>query len=150
MSFECQIIQLKDVDALLAFEQALLEELYTDPEERMFKSWNSRARRESLEHYSRQGWSFKVTSFSTQKILGYILTQPLLFVAGHTQCLWVEYISTQSIEVRDLLTEVVYKLAREKHLQGVYFPNQTGMQNSIASFKPQPWSEGTLFVSTVK
>jgi hypothetical protein len=150
MTFDCKLVQPEDVDSLLAFEEARYAEMYPDFEERMFHSWSSRSRKESLEHYSKLGWSFKVVSTESNKIQGFILAQPLLFVAGNTQSLWVEHLSTVSMEVRDLLTEVIYKLSREKHLQGVYFPNRSGIQNSIAAFNPKPWSEEILFVSTVK
>lgn len=150
MPYDCRIIQLQDVDQLLQFEERKLQRLYPDPEERMFVSWVSRARKESLEHYAKLGWSFKALASDTQELQGFILAQPFLFVAGQTQSLWVETLSTNSIQVRDLLTEVIYKLAREKHLQGVYFPNAEGVANSIAAYKPDLWGENPFFVSTVK
>lgn len=149
MDFDCKVIQLSDVDALLEFEEQRLKDLYPDAEERMFQSWHSRGRKESIEHYAKLGWSFKVCN-EQGRVQGYILAQPFLFVAGHTQSLWVEHLHASSLQARDLLTETVYKLSREKHLQGVYYPNTQSVQNSISSFKPLSWTENPLFVPTVK
>jgi len=150
MSFDCKIIQIEDVDALLKFEESQVEKQFPDAEERMFHLWVSKARKESLEHYSKLGWSFKALDSQTKEIVGFILAQPLLFIGGHTQTLWVEYLSVKTPEVRDVLVDVIYKLSREKHLQGVFFPNSPELQSSITLYKPEPWSDCPSFISTVR
>lgn len=150
MSFEFKIIQLEDVEALLQFEEALIEKRIPDVEARMFHLWTSKARKESLEFYSKLGWSFKALHPQSQELMGFILAQPLLFVGGHTQTLWVEYVSVKIPEVRDMLIDIIYKLSREKHLQGVCFPNDLEVQSSIKVYKPELWSECPSFVSTVR
>ena len=149
MELNFKVLQPEDVSELLDYEADRHKELYPDPEVRMFTAWQSRARQESLEHYCRLGWSFKAQD-TENRLQGFMLAQPLLFVSGHTQSLWVEHVSTASLKVRDGLVDLAYRLAREKHLQGVYFPNQQSLLNGLARGLAQSWAEAPVFVSLVK
>lgn len=83
-------------------------------------------------------------------LVGYFTAQTLLFLDGQTQSLWVEHISYSSLQARDQLSELAYKLAREKHFQRVFFPNASGIINSINSYKPESWNPQSYLVKTVK
>lgn len=149
MSLLCKIIQPEDIDSLLQLEELKLTESYLNEEERLFASWNSRARKESLEHYAKLGWSFKVLN-QEEKLVGFILAQPLLFFAGHTQSLWVEHLCSFSVKAHEFLIDVIYRLAREKHLQGVYFSKAEFLENVKVAFKSELWGEAPSFVPTVR
>lgn len=157
MALFCRILQLQDLEELLDFENKKLAEQIPDEMERTFASWNARWRKESLEHYLKLGWSFlvreqdKQSEFSDEGLLvGYFLAQPLLFLDGQTQSLWVEHVQYASLQARDELCELAYKLSREKHLQKVFFPNASGIANSISAFKAEPWNPGVMSVKTTK
>jgi len=149
MENNCKVIELSDVETLLSYEDRRLSELFPNPEERMFHQWESRGRKEFLEHYASLGWSFKV-EIEPDIILGYLLAQPILFFAGQPQTLWVESLQASSLEARDLLTDLAYRMAKEKHFQGVYYPSQQKIFNSISVFKPEIWSEQPYFVKTTR
>lgn len=157
MSFFCRTIQFEDVPELIDFEEKKLIESVADEDERIFAKWNSRWRQESLEHYSKLGWSFLArnkdlpSAHSAEGLLvGYFTAQPLLFVEGQTQSLWVEHISFSSLQARDQLSDLAYRLSREKHFQRVFFPNSSGIINSISGFKPELWNPQNYIVKTVK
>lgn len=120
------------------------------PEEmdRQIQSWNARWRRESLAHYLPLGWSFCAREDS--KLMGYFLGQPLLFLDGQTQSLWIEHIQFSSLQVRDQLIELAVKLGREKHLQKVYFPNETNINPALQSIKAEAWLPTSMAVRTTK
>lgn len=161
MSYCCRVILPADLDEILNFETLKLAESLTDDTERTLASWHARWRRESLEHYLPLGWSFLVrdqdikNSFAAANpgegaLVGYFLAQPFLFVEALTQTLWLEHMSFSSLQARDELCDLAYRVAREKHFQRVIFPNQSGISNSLASLKPEPWSPQSLSLSTSK
>jgi hypothetical protein len=45
---------------------------------------------------------------------------------------------------------LAYKLSREKHFQKVFFPNVSGINNSISSFKAEVWNPGVMHIKTTK
>jgi hypothetical protein len=149
MSLTLQVIQISELDEILDYENRRQAELVADENERTFQAWHARWRKESLEHYLKLGWSFLARS-DDQALVGYFLAQPMLFFEGHTQSLWVEYLQTSSLQARDSLTELAYRLSREKHFQRVYFPNQTSILNSVRQFKSEEWNPQTLFIKTTK
>lgn len=149
MSLFCRIIQLDDLQNLLSFEARKMQEAIPDEAERTFAQWNSRARKEAMEHYVPMGWSFLALD-SDDELVGYFLAQPLLFLDGQTQSLWVEHVQYSSLQARDELCELAYKLSREKHFQRVYFPQGSGIMNSVAVFKPEVWHPAALQVKTTK
>lgn len=157
MSLYCRTIQKQDLAEILEFENKKLQEAYPDEVERTFASWNSKFRPEALEHYINLGWSFLARDSETPSphsseglIVGYFIAQPLLFVDGQTQSLWIEHVQHNSLQARDELCTLAYGLSREKHFQRVYFPQENGVANSIQSFKPQAWQPNVTVVKTTK
>lgn len=150
MSLYCRVIQTEDLQEILELENEKLRESFPDEMERMIATWNSKFRVEALNHYIALGWSFLARDEGSHKLMGYFIAQPLLFLDGHTQSLWVEHVQYSSLKARDELCELAYRLGREKHLQRVYFPNDNGVSNSVQSFKPETWQPGTLSVKTTK
>ncbi len=157
MSLYCRVIQSADLEEIMSFERKKMVEVYPDEMERDIQSWNARWRKESLEHYLPLGWSFLArfedtdSEFSDEGLLaGYFIAQPLLFLDGQTQSLWIEHISYASLKARDELCELAYKLSREKHFQRVLFPNSAGIMNSISGFKPESWQPQVISIKTTK
>lgn len=150
MSLFCRVIQAEDLQDILDLENKKLHELYPDEMERTIARWNSKFREEALNHYISLGWSFLARDEENNKLVGYFIAQPLLFLDGQTQTLWVEHVQYCSLQARDELCELAYKLGREKHLQRVYFPHDNGIPNSVKIFKPETWQPGTLLVKTTK
>lgn len=157
MNLFCRVIEPADLDEIMAFENKKMIEAYTDETERNIQSWNARWRKESLDHYLSLGWSFLVRSqeipseFSKEGLLaGYFIAQPLLFLDGQTQSLWLEHLSYSSLQARDELCELAYRLSREKHFQRVFFPNSAGVMNSVRLFKPETWQPQVISIKTTK
>ncbi|MGE5085889.1 MAG: hypothetical protein ACM3MG_06270 [Bacillota bacterium] len=150
MTLYCRVIQTEDLQEILDLENQKLSEQYPDEMERMIAGWNSKFRVEALNHYIATGWSFLAKEQDTDRLVGYFIAQPLLFLDGQTQSLWVEHLQHVTLQARDELCELAYKLGREKHLQRVYYPNDNGVPNSIKAFKPESWLSGTLAVKTTK
>jgi hypothetical protein len=157
MSLYLRVIQPDDLDEVLQFEKTKLQETITDEMERELKSWNSRWRQESLNHYLPMGWSFLArdrnlkSSFSNEGLLvGYFIAQPLLFFEGQTQTLWVEHMQYNTLQARDELCELAYKLSREKHFQKVLFPESQSVMNAVRTYKAQNWDPQVLSVATTK
>ena len=149
MSLFCRVIQTDDLQDILDLENKKLQEAFPDEMERMMAGWNSKFRVEALNHHIGLGWSFLARD-EENKLMGYFIAQPLLFFDGHTQSLWVEHVQYCTLQARDELCELAYKLGREKNLQRVYFPTDNGVPNSVKSFRPDPWTPGTLSVKTTK
>ena len=157
MSLYTRVMQSSDLEEILHFEKAKLQESMDDEMEREIKSWSSRWRKESLEHYFPMGWSFLVrdrsqpSPYSPEGLLvGYFLAQPLLFFDGQTQTLWMEHIQFSTLQARDELCELAYKLSREKHFQKVLFPESQTVLNATKNFKSQSWGPQVLSVQTTK
>ncbi len=150
MNLDCRIIESRDLQEILDLENKKLLELYPDEADRMIATWNSKFRIEALNHYIPLGWSFLAREVETQELLGYFIAQPLLFLDGQTQSLWVEHLQYSSLQARDHLCELAYKLSREKHFQRVYFPSENGVANSIKSFRPESWNTNIQVVKTTK
>lgn len=156
MNLHASVLQISDIDEVLQFEQNKMIEVYPDESDRMIASWSSRACKESFEHYLPLGWSFVVRDRDQKlqqqegQMLGFFIAQPLLFLDGQTQSLWVEHMQFNNLQVRDFLCDLAYRLSREKHLQRVYFPQQQSIQNSVTTFGAQLWQPQTLVVKTTK
>jgi hypothetical protein len=148
MSVTICVIQPSEVDEILEYESKKLKETIANENDRMLASWNSRWRKEALDQYLPQGWSFLIRD--GEQLMGYFIAQPLLFFDGQTQSLWVEHLQHSSLQVRDQLCELACKLSREKHFQRVYFPNISTLANSLGPYKPEAWNSQTLMVKTTK
>jgi hypothetical protein len=148
MSLDLKVIQASEIEEILSFENRKLTESIQNPTERALESWNSRWRKEALEHYLSLGWSFLARD--GDQLAGYFLAQPLLFFDNQTQSLWVEHIQFTSLQVRDALCELAYKLSREKHFQRVYFPQGSSIANAIKPLSPSDWNPGVALVKTTK
>lgn len=157
MGLFCRIIQASDLPEILDFENRKMIESVPDEQERTLMSWHARWRKESLDHYLPMGWSFLVKNPETAtairpegELVGYFIAQPVLFFDGQTQSLWVEHLSYSSLQSRDELCDLAYRLSREKHFQRVFFPNVSGIANSVAGFRPEPWSAAVICVKTTR
>lgn len=157
MGFDCRVIQPSDLQELLDYEQRKLVESVPDETERQIQAWHAPWRREALEHYLPLGWSFLARDRDVSNpqspegaLVGYFIAQPFLFVGGQTQSLWVEHLAYSSLQARDELAELAYKLAREKHFQRAFFPNVSGIANSVSAFKAENWAAPVLSVKTAK
>jgi hypothetical protein len=160
MSLQLRIIQPSEIEEILSFEKRKLQDQIQDEMEREFAMWNSRWRKEALEFYLPMGWSFLARDQQVQNnngeahsegpIVGYFIAQPLLFLHGQTQSLWIEHLQYNSLQVRDELCELAWRLSKEKHFQKVYFPDLSGLANGVSRFKAEPWSPQVLEVKTTK
>lgn len=148
--YSAQILQLEDSEQIIVLEQKKLTETISNEAERTIAQWHAPWRQESLNFYLPLGWSFGVQDNQNQKMVGYFLAQPLLFFEGDTQTLWVEHVTFASVQVRDLLCEIAYKLAREKHFQKVLFKNGAQVANAIKPFGAKEWSLQALHLKTTK
>jgi hypothetical protein len=113
-------------------------------------AWHAPWREESLLYYLPFGWSWGVWA-SQQKpipspssvkepdplLLGYFLAQPVAFFRGFTQTLWVEHIQFDSSVVRDLLLDAVFRAAREKHFQRVFFRDPSPIMDALPQFRSE-------------
>lgn len=119
MTFDIRILQPSDLDAVLHFERKRLKATMENDMEAEMLEWHAPWRKEALEHYLPQGWSFSLWSASSSggDLLGYFIAQPQLFTRGLTQTLWIERLSAQTQAQSDQLLEIAYKLCREKHFQ---------------------------------
>ena len=84
------------------------------------------------------------------ELVGYFIAQPLLFFENQTQSLWVEHLQFNSLQVRDELCNLAYRLAREKHFQRVYFPQISSVHNAIRHMAPTEWKPEVLFAKTTR
>ncbi len=156
MSLYLRVAEVSEIEEICTFENQKLVESVPDESERLLKSWNARWRKESLEHYLQMGWSFLArdtdlkSSHAEGELVGYFIAQPLLFFDGFTQSLWIEHLSYNALKARDELCELAYKLAREKHLQKVFFPQSTALLNCLTAFRAEPWKPNVLSVKSTK
>ncbi len=157
MSLSSRVIQIQDLDEILSYEQKKLAETIADSNEAMIAAWSAKWRKESLEHYLPLGWSFLIRDEGLKNsdnpegpLMGYLLAQPILFLEGQMQCLWVEHVAYSSLQARDELCDLAYRISREKHFQRVLFPNSSGVMNSIAGLKPEIWQPSVISIKTTK
>jgi hypothetical protein len=144
-----QIAQAEDLENIYAYAEAKLKTDIPDDMERMIAIWESRFRKEALEHYLKLGWSFVATS-KENKICGFFLGQPLLFFQGQTQTLWVEYILADDLKIKSELADIAYKLSRDKHFQQVIFPENVGQLEFEKPIPFQKIKEPMIWAKTTK
>ncbi|MGE0631493.1 MAG: hypothetical protein AB7O96_03740 [Pseudobdellovibrionaceae bacterium] len=152
-----KVAQANEIEELLDYETKKLAETVVDENDRAIEAWHAKWRREALEHYLPNGWCFiarnpnQASSFSKDGlIVGYFLAQPLLFFEGLTQSLWIEHLQYSSLQARDGLVDLAYRLSREKHFQKVYFPNTQLISNSVRQIRGEAWVPQVLHVTTSK
>lgn len=147
---EMIVLRADDQQAILDFETHRLDQSEDlDFMEKQMKSWHARWRKEALEHYLPLGWSFAIWSDNQKsQLLGYVLCQPLLFFRGLTQTLWVEHLSATDDAVRKQLGEIVYRWARDKHLQQLVLPET--FKDAVASWGGQAIDGELYSVNTSK
>lgn len=148
-NYTYRIAQLDDVEIVHQF--AINLNFPTDPDsfENKMMVWDSSYRKEALEHYFKLGWSF--VAFNTEnKLVGFFLGQPLLFLDKQTQTLWVEYVIAINAEVKTELIDIAYRLSREKHFQRVLLPTELQNENLTKSLPFQKWERSTSAFKTTK
>ncbi len=112
-----QVLEEKWLETILELERPRHE----DP----FVEWSASWREESLRHYLPLGWSYGVWD-KDEKLIGYALAQPFVFLEGYTQTLWVEAVFSANQKASDILLEVLWKLCREKHFQRLVLNSSLG------------------------
>lgn len=149
MSIHYRIAQLDDVAKVYQFAEDKLRVEYPDDMELMMQVWNSRFRKEALEHYLKLGWSF-IAYDENQKIHGFFLGQPFLFFQSHTQTLWIEMLTAENFKIEAELAEIAIKLSRDKHLQKVVLPKSVETLHFEKPYNFQKWSDECVWVKTTK
>jgi hypothetical protein len=144
-----RIAQLSDVDAVFDYEYKKHADPGLDEIENQIQVWNSFYRKESIEHYFKTGWSFLAVD-SKQNVVGFFMGQALLFLNKQTQSLWVEYMSTSTIEIHTELIDIAYKLSREKHFQTVLFSDVVHGEKLTKEFMFQKWNRTISYLKTTK
>ena len=165
MSVSYRIAQIQDSEVIYQFaEDKLRLDLKQAPKNSqsidfemnemdfMMKIWESRFRKEALEHYLKLGWSFLAYERLGEKeiLKGFFLGQPFLFFEGQTQTLWVELIMAVDYKIEAELTEIAYKLSRDKHFQKVILPSSVTTLHYEKSLPFQKWSNDYVWLKTTK
>ncbi len=165
MSISYRIAQIQDSEVIYQFaEDKLRLDLKQAPKDSqsprfdmnemdfMMKIWESRFRKEALEHYLKLGWSFMAYEQQGEKeiLKGFFLGQPFLFFEGQTQTLWVELIVAIDYKIEAELTEIAYKLSRDKHFQKVILPSSVTTLHFDRSLPFQKWSNDYVWLKTTK
>lgn len=135
------------VDAVYDYEKTQLPMDMGDIQKEMV-SWDKPWRKESLEHYSKLGWSF--IAFEGDRIVGYVLGQTVLFFNNWTQTLWMEHLSFQNEEVGFQLADTIVRWAKTKHLQKVIVNRDSDRAAFVAESFPKFQEGGFFHLSTTK
>ncbi len=119
-----RIAQAEDLENIYVYAENKLKNDIADDMDRMIAIWESRFRKEALEHYLKLGWSFMAENSETaeKRVCGFFLGQPLLFFQAQTQTLWIELMLADNPKIKTDLADIAYKLSRDKHFQQVLFP----------------------------
>lgn len=144
-----QIAQAEDLENIYTYAENKLKTDIPDDMERMMAVWESRFRKEALEHYLKLGWSF-VGKNSQNQICGFFLGQPLLFFQAQTQTLWVEYILADNSKIKSELVDIAHKLSRDKHFQQVIFPENVQNLEFEKPIQFQKIKEPMIWAKTTK
>jgi hypothetical protein len=150
MFIDYRIAQTQDLENIYQFALQKLKLRYPNEMECMIKVWESRFRKESLEHYLKLGWSFIAETKINQHLQGYFIGQPLLFFEGQTQTLWVEDILAETEEIESDLVEIAYKLSKDKHFQKVFFSSRHSPNCEKKNIKFNDYSEKLIWCKTTK
>lgn len=142
MELVFQVLSVQDLDEVLEFAKANLARQIADEAERTFISWQACWRREALEHYLSLSWSF--VARENGKTAGFFLAQPLRFIGGHTQTLWVEHIEGRDEVVTDALLDLAIRSARSEHLQRVLISNGQNFREALAKWPHRETMSGSV------
>ncbi len=140
MSIVHQVLSLPDLEEVYSYATRRLQLSEPNDQDRIFKSWSAKWRRESLEHYLKLGWSFiardeqRLDGQGRPEAVGFFLAQPFLFFRGQTQTLWVEHVEADDVKIETVLVDIAVRVAREKHLQRVLFGESDALTESL-----KPW-----------
>lgn len=148
--FDFVVIGPSELEDVFAFCQEGLASAIHDSSERMLASWAVPWRREALAHYLPLGWSFaaREKGRSQGPLEGFFIAQPILFMRGQTQTLWIEHVEARSVAAVEALADVAVRAAREKHLQRALFNDASesfpGFDKRAAPSAPclRSWLEG--------
>jgi len=143
-----RILQVADLEQLLALERKHVRGTQADEFEAEMVEWHAPWRKEALEHYLPLGWSFGL--FQGQEILGYFLAQPQLFLNGMTQSLWLEHLFAPSPQIAKELIDVAYRLAREKHFQSLLYKGHQFSEHLPRGANVEAWPDSVYNVKTAK
>lgn len=147
MSIVHQVLSLPDIDEVFSYATRRLELSEPNEQDRTFKSWSAKWRREALEHYLKLGWSFiardeqKLDAAGQPNVVGFFLAQPFLFFQGQTQTLWVEHVEADDAKIETALVDVAVRVAREKHLQRVLFGESEKLSESLKPWPATPMED---------
>lgn len=122
MALDYKVIGPDETNSILEFEKKKLVAIETDEMKREMLSWNASWREEALQHYLPLMWS--MAGFKDRELKAYFLVQPILFHRADMQSLWVEHISAENVSEVSKMIEIIYKTAREKHIQKVIFSDE--------------------------
>ena len=156
MAIVHQVLSAPDLDEVYAYASGRLAKSEPNEQDRMFKSWSAKWRKEALEHYLKLGWSFIArdeqtkTALSGGTVVGYFLAQPFLFFRGQTQTLWVEHIEADDSAIQQDLVDIAVKVAREKHLQRVLFAEASALSKELEAWRPELLESDIAVVKTTK
>jgi hypothetical protein len=150
MNIEYRIAQMSDLESIYQFAENRLKVDFPDDMQRMIKIWESRFRKESLEHYLKLGWSFIAYEKNSEILQGFFLGQPLLFFEGQTQTLWVETVQAINPLIESELIEISYKLSKDKHFQKVILPEACRSALDSKNIKYLNQSEPWVWCKTTK
>lgn len=148
MSQQIVILKPDNIEQVLTLDSMRLSKLHSDPVDLEFAKWQSRSRREAVEHYLPMGWSFGL--WRDTELLGYFLAQPLLFYSGMTQSLWIEAVVSGDTAVDFQLIDTAVRLAREKHFQQVLFSDCEKHMSLLKDLKGLPLTDTIFMVRTTK
>lgn len=145
---EIRVLDVSEIQEVSDFEKERLEKSIADETDRMFQSWHAPWRLESLEFYLPKGWCFAIRNQNVLK--AYFLAQPLLFLRGLTQTLWIEHMAFSNVDTGRMLVELALKNAREKHLQVALFQVHSDNRGLLEEAKAKFLSETLAEIKTSK
>jgi hypothetical protein len=144
-----RIAQLDDVESVFSYESSKMHDPSLGEIENQILIWDSHFRKESLEHYFKLGWSFLALD-PQNKVVGFFMGQPLLFVDKQTQSLWIEYVSADNADIFTELVDIAYRLSREKHFQRVLLSDSVQKSNLKKDFPFKDLERDIVYLKTTK
>lgn len=148
MELSYRVLDISEIDHVVALEQKLLAALKIAEHDAMVMSWHAPWRRESLEHYLPKGWCFG--AWRGPELVGYFLAQPLIFFRGFTQTLWVEHLTAADESLKLELIDLARRYGRDKHLQSVLFADNAELHAVLAQAGGQSIGDRLIEFRTTK